>query len=340
MAHQLETWANGSASFVSAREHAWHRLGTVLPERFDAAQAMQYAKLGGWNVRKEPLTTTVITSDGVSTMSVPEQFASVRTNPVTGRPDVLGVVGKAYTPIQNEAHARMLDLLVDESGAHFETAGSLRNGRQVFLTMRMPETMRIGGHDPVNLYLIALNSHDGTSAFRLLVSAIRVVCANTQAAALRQARASFSIRHTRNAAGQIEQARQALGLTFAYAEQFQAEADAMIAQAMTDAEFEQVIAGIWAEPAEPARSARGAKRSQTIADDRRAALLDLWRHSPTSRDIRGTRWGGYQAVTEYVDHFAPVGDRRNPAAARAERAITSATAERVKTRAFDLIRSA
>jgi hypothetical protein len=35
-----------------------------------------------------------------------------------------------------------------------------------------------------------------------------------------------------------------------------------------------------------------------------------------------------------------VADRRNPAAARAERAITSATAERVKTRAFDLIRSA
>src|SRR6476659_1594702 len=148
MAHQLETWANGSASFVSAREHAWHRLGTVLPEQFDAAQAMQYAKLGGWNVRKEPLTTTVITGDGVSTLSVPDQFASVRTNPVTGRPDVLGVVGRGYTPIQNEAHARILDLLVDESGAHFETAGSLRGGRQVFLTMRMPESMRIGGHDP------------------------------------------------------------------------------------------------------------------------------------------------------------------------------------------------
>ena len=94
MAHQLETWANGSASFVSAREHAWHRLGTVLPERFDAAQAMQYAKLGGWNVRKESLTTTVITGDGVSTLSVPDQFASVRTNPVTGRPEVLGVVGR------------------------------------------------------------------------------------------------------------------------------------------------------------------------------------------------------------------------------------------------------
>ena len=63
MAHQLETWADGSASFALARLHAWHRLGTVLPDRFDAAQAMNHAKLGGWRVRKEALQTTVLTAD-------------------------------------------------------------------------------------------------------------------------------------------------------------------------------------------------------------------------------------------------------------------------------------
>ena len=100
----------------------------------------------------------------MTTLEVPDQFATVRTNPVTGRPDVLGVVGRGYTPIQNEEHAALLDALVDESGAHFETAGSLRGGRQVFLTMKLPTTMQIGGVDPVDLYLIAFNSHDGTSA--------------------------------------------------------------------------------------------------------------------------------------------------------------------------------
>ena len=54
-AHELETWSDGSASFVSARSHAWHRLGVVLPAGFDAAQAMRHARLGGWHVRKEPL---------------------------------------------------------------------------------------------------------------------------------------------------------------------------------------------------------------------------------------------------------------------------------------------
>ena len=116
MAHELETWSDGSASFVSARQHGWHRLGTVLPAEFDAAGAMSHAKLGGWHVRKEPLQTVpIISADGVTTLDVPDQFATVRTNPVTGRPDVLGVVGRGYTPIQNEEHADLLDALVDES---------------------------------------------------------------------------------------------------------------------------------------------------------------------------------------------------------------------------------
>src|SRR4029079_7949001 len=110
MAHELETWTDGpdgprTASFVSAGQHAWHRLGTVLPAEFDAAQAMQHAKLGDWRVRKDPLTANVLSSDGVSSLPVPDHFASVRTNPVTGQPDVLGVVGRGYTPIQNEDHA-------------------------------------------------------------------------------------------------------------------------------------------------------------------------------------------------------------------------------------------
>jgi hypothetical protein len=74
VAHELEIRADGTASFASAREHAWHRLGTVLPDRFSAAQAMQHARLGGWHVRKEPLQTVVVTEDGVDTIPVEGKF--------------------------------------------------------------------------------------------------------------------------------------------------------------------------------------------------------------------------------------------------------------------------
>ncbi len=332
MAHQLETWNDGSASFVSAREHAWHRLGTVLPAGFDAAQAMQCAKLGGWNVRTVELQTTpVLDENGVTpALSVPDRYATVRTNPVTGGTDVLGVVGPAYTVIQNEAHADLLNTLVDESGAHFETAGSLRGGRGVFLSMKMPTTMMIGGIDPVELYLVALNSHDGTSAFRLLVSPVRVVCANTQSLALRRAQASFSIRHTSGARGNIAQARHALGLTFRYVEAFEAEAQKLIEQQMTDAQFRAVIGTIWTTTPD-------SKRSETITAHRSAVLSELFGAAESNANIRGTRWAGYQAITEYLDHFAPIADKADAATARAERVAVGGHTAQLKTRAFELI---
>ena len=59
---------------------------------------------------------------------------------------------------------RALNHLVDASGASFDTAGSLRGGRQVFVTMCLPETILIGGVDELDLFIAALNSHDGNSA--------------------------------------------------------------------------------------------------------------------------------------------------------------------------------
>jgi hypothetical protein len=76
--------------------------------------------------------------------------------------------------------------------------------------------------------LVALNSHDGTSACRLLTSPIRVVCANTQAAALANHCASTSTRHTTGAKGGWRPPRDALGL-FRYVHAFQAEAEQTIA---------------------------------------------------------------------------------------------------------------
>jgi len=86
---------------------------------------MTLGHLGGWNVRKLPLTTAEVTEEGVTGIDVPG-FATVRTNPFTGQPEALGVVGGGYLPLQNEDHAEFLNLLADQSGAVFDTAGSLR----------------------------------------------------------------------------------------------------------------------------------------------------------------------------------------------------------------------
>lgn len=329
MSHEIDEMAPGIHAAVFAREDAWHKLGTTLDHEFTAAEAMDHAHLAGWDVRKIGLTAHDVRDDGVTELEVPDRWATVRTNPVTGATEYLGVVGGHYTTIQNEAHVDLLDALVDESGAHFDTAGSLRKGREVFVGMKLPDHLTIGGADRIDLNLIALNSHDGSSAFRFLVAPVRVVCANTQAAAIAGAKASFSVRHTSQAGGRLQEAREALGLTFRYVEAFQAEAEKMLAKKVIAPWFDRYAADLLGVDLK----AKDKSPRQTLVklDD----LQGLWRSSDTLDGIRTTRWGAYQAVTEYLDHFAPA-NGNDKATARATRTLTSHAANQLKERAFAL----
>lgn len=331
MAHEINELAGGVHSFVSAREDAWHRLGVTLDSTFDAKTALEAAHLAGWNVRK----TQLVAFDGDVAVPVTNRWATVYTNPVTQATQYLGVVGSHYEPIQNEHHVDLLDAIVDESGAHFETAGSLRDGRETFMSMKLPSTMKVGGVDPVDLYLVALNSHDGSSAFRFLITPVRVVCANTQAAALGQAKSSFSVRHVKGATGAIEEARQALGLTFAYLDAFQEEAERMIAAQLADDEFLAITDRLFDI------DKMTSERQLATARTHQEAVMGLFRTSDTLDGLRGNRWAGYQALTEYVDHFMAVRDTGTVAGlARAARAVTSRPVVQLKEQAFKLLQTA
>lgn len=64
MPHEIETFDDGTAAFFTARQDAWHQLGTVTRDCLTAEQVMTTAKLGGWNVRTIPLTGSEITATG------------------------------------------------------------------------------------------------------------------------------------------------------------------------------------------------------------------------------------------------------------------------------------
>lgn len=326
MAHEIETFED-KAAFVSVRENAWHQLGTVVPNELTAEEALRFAHLADWNVRKEPIFIA-------SGQEIADKFATVRNNPFEdGKVDVLGVVGKKYEPIQNEDHADLLDALVDESGAHFETAGSLKGGRQTFITMKLPNHIQIGGVDEIETYIAALNSHDGSKAFQFIVTPVRIVCANTQAAALRNAKSRFSVRHTKKGAeGIIAQARETLDMTFKFVETFQVEAEKLIQKSMDEAKFYEIVEQLYALPSNPSDIIK------TRTENNRSDLMKLFIESPTATEIRGTAWAGYQAVTEYLDHFVSV-QGRDQAQMANYRAMTVATgtSDEMKSNAFRLL---
>jgi len=300
MAHQIE-------SFVTANVPAWHQLGTVLPSAFTAQEAMSYGHLGGWNVRKSPL---IVAETGEP---APDAYATIRDNPFTpGQVDILGVVGSQYHPVQNEELCDLLDTLVDESGALYDTAGSIREGKQVFVTMRLPGHMLIGGVDAHEMHIAAVTGHDGNSSLTLLVTPVRIVCANTLSAALGSAKNVIRMRHTpgirRNL---IDDARRALDLTFDYLDGFQAEADRMINATLTEDRFEETMR---AEFASVSDVPHAVSRAENKIDD----LVSLFADAQTHEAVRGTVWAGYNALVEWADHYQ---EARGPVENRARSAV-------------------
>jgi len=74
-------------------------------------------------------------------------------------------------------------------------------------------------------------------------------------------------------------------------------------------------------------------RAAGIRDRRNQTLRSLFTDADTQHTIRGTRWAGLQAITEYLDHHTPARDDT----VRATRVLTSHALGERKQRAYDLL---
>ena len=153
MAHMIET------AFY-AKEPAWHGLGTVVAETQNSLEALKLAKLD-WDVVPEP----IYLKDGIE---IEERVANVR---ATDR-KVLGVVSDHYKILQNrEAFSFIDDLLENDiSPVKFESAGSLDNGKRIWMLAHFPERMILG--DKIIPYIVLATSHNGTLATTVAVTGI------------------------------------------------------------------------------------------------------------------------------------------------------------------------
>lgn len=312
MAHEIEehkgiSFYADSRAAVAGRTDTWHRLGQPVGHCMTAEEVMDAAHLGGWDVRKVPMTVSAEMSESGVWPEIPveDKFAVVRNNPVTGLRNYLGVVGNTYEPIQNEEHSGFLQTLVDEFGASFETGASLRGGQDVFVTMKLPKAITVTGNDgkpdTTELYIAALNNHSGRASFRVILTPIRIVCANTQQWAESTAKATWKVRHTASAMSRVQIARNMLGLVWESVDSVEAEF-----QRMADAEMTVDAAKAFTAKLFDTAGVEPGTAAFTQRQNKADAVFNLFTNSPTISNIAGTRFAAYNAVTEWADFFSPV----------------------------------
>ncbi|MDA3644369.1 DUF945 domain-containing protein [Saccharopolyspora indica] len=313
------------------RTTPWAQVGTTVTGARNARDALTRAGLADWNIRKLRQSAAEITEHGVTSIDNPEQVMLVADDPRTGRTRYLSAVGEGYGVKQNEDSADLIDTLVAESGAAgVAEAGQLKRGRHTFVTMKLPGTMRVGGFDHHELHLVVFNSHDGSSAFRVMLVPYRIKCGNQLPYAIRNHVSSVAIRHTSKSEINVAEIRSKLGLMYRYAEAFEAEATRMLNTEMTLREFEEIIHTVWPLDANPS--------SRTLGNHRRrhSQLVRLWASAPTQKSICGSQWAAAQAFAEYFDREAPASSQL----VRATRVISSDDVRKKKQQVFDLLLAA
>jgi len=305
-------------SMFYAGEKPWHGLGTKLENAATAAEAIIAAGLN-WIVEKKPVYAA--TNQGFK--EIKGKFAITRidnNNPI-------GIVGKRFEPLQNKDAFRFFDAVVGVKEAIYHTAGALGHGEKVWILAKLNGVVRTIGDDVTEKYLLLANGHDGSMILQMMFTPIRVVCQNTLNAAISSADAAYRLRHTKSIGLKIEEVREALGIVNQKFDIFESATQKLAATKVNDAAFSNYIMDLGLAPKEERtdENARGYDRQIEVA----ALLQQLFQSGKGTElpGVRGTAWGAYNAVTEFVDYYQNPRTKVNKDQARAKSLLFGAGAE-------------
>ena len=277
--------ANVETMFYT-REKPWHGLGTRVEDAPSSREALRLAGLD-WQVLQEPIYT-----------ELQEPVEGYKANVRSTDRKILGVVSDRYRVVQNSEAFAFTDELLG-SGVRYETAGSLMEGRRVWLLARLSREYIIAG-ERISPYLVFSNTHDGSGAVKVAVTPVRVVCHNTLNLALSAASRSFSMVHTGNIRGRIEEARDTLFLAEKYMDCLGEEFERLRRQKMTEAQVKEYVDLLLPMEKEP-----------TPVQEKNVLRLrrDMLRRYYEAPDLKKTGNNAYRfvnAASDFATHAEPL----------------------------------
>ncbi len=214
-----------------------------------------------------------------------------------------------YTPIQTAEALSWGDALSDGRlvalGAYGDPVGS-----KVYAAYDLGG-FTVGGKDEHELFLTITTTHDGTGSTSARVVPIRFDCTNQTDFYFGKGAAApvIKVRHTVNAKEAMVQAEAAVQASREYLGIYVSSMEKLLKVKQSENDFIEWTRELWDVKDTP----KGAAQTR---EDTLVSILG----SETCAFGRGRAYAGLQAVTEYLDHHAPVRGA-DPVAARQDRII-------------------
>lgn len=293
MAHMIEK----NDTMFSVREKPWHYAETsdrcrIIQEAPNSQEALIAAGLN-WDV----LQSDAYMENGIL---VPHTKVNYRLGQ-NGEKLPLGIVSDRYKIVQNAEAFSFTDSIIGDN-VRYETAGSMNNGRRVWMLAKMPTTTILG--DEVEPYMCFTNSHDGKGAVQVCMTPIRVVCNNTLNLALSSAKRSWSTKHVGDLESKMEEAKMCLGLANTYMDALSAEAERLVAQAIDMKQINHFFDLMY-----PVKENDGERKKENLKKIRND-FYKCYIASDISQFFN-TAYGAINAMADMVDHTPPARNSKN-----------------------------
>ena len=281
MSHEVETMAY-------ACELPWHGLGTEVSNDLTPLQMMQKAGVD-WEVEQQKIVTE-------SGLEINDKVALVRTSDNT----LLDVTGKDWKPVQNEEAFTFFSEFVAAGDMEMHTAGSLKEGRNVWALAKVKESFDVFGEDRVDSYLLFSNPHQYGKAVDVRFTPIRVVCHNTLTFSLQNA-SKHSVKVGHRTAFDADTVKETLGIASEKFAKYKEMAQFLGSRKITAESLIQYYNDIF-----PTTSRKEEKTPVVVYDDlSKAAKMcyDALEVQPGAEFAAGTWWQAFNSVTYYTDHL-------------------------------------
>ena len=307
MAHQVETmaWAN---------DEPWHGLGVEVPATLTPLEMQEAASLD-WTVSKRPSYTIDAPewSEDVGLIQADKTFHIVRDSDN----QILSHCGRDYIPIQNEDVFKFFKRFTEAGHMTMETAGSLKNGGEIWGLAKISEDFELVGEDQIKGYLLINQPHIVGRSMIIKLTPIRVVCNNTLTFALGSAGASFRIPHVKAFGDEaIRAAEEALGLSGERMAEFKEAATFLTKKKAKHSDFLEYVGEVY----QPTMIADYRRDQELKAQGKLIGELpplvenfnkypnlavEALKHAPGAslKSSRGTWWGALTAITYVEDHL-------------------------------------
>ena len=274
-----------------SRKALWNGIGTEFDTNHSAEEALQMAGLD-WNVVQKDLYT-----DAGNKI---EGFkASVKETDDT----VLGIVSDKYSVIQNRDIFRFCNQLF-KRGLKLETMGSFRNGRNVFVVMKLPESYFVNG-DQINSYVVAVNSHDTSTSLRIFICPLRISCSNMLPLAMKSAKRSWSSVHAGVLEDKLDAAKETLRLAENYMSNLGKEIHELQNKEISEIKVIELVNELVPIPENASEQQK--KNVEKIRGD----ILYRYRFAPDLESLPHSAYRFLNSISDHICHSRPIRETKD-----------------------------